>query len=58
MKRKVLKKSVERVVAGVTITSLGLVVCINDFNLAAAPIVFSLIIIAGLGMSILERYGR
>ena len=58
MKRKVLKKSVERVVTGVTITSLGLVMCINDFNLAAAPIVFSLIIIGGLGMSILERYGR
>lgn len=58
MKRKVLKKNVERVVTGVTITSLGLVVCINDFNLAATPIVFSLIIIGGLGMSILERYGR
>lgn len=58
MKRKVLKKNVERVVTGVTITSLGLVMCINDFNLAAAPIVFGLIIIVGLGMSILERYGR
>ena len=58
MKRKVLKKSVERVVTGITIASLGLVVCINDFNLAAAPIVFSLIIIGGLGMSILEMYGR
>ena len=46
MKRKVLKKWVQTVLTVYAIISFGLLISINDFSLAAAPVIILLLLSA------------
>lgn len=58
MKRKVLKPWVEKAITIITVINAGLLVSINDFNLAAIPILLLMLFVVACGMFILSEYGR
>ena len=58
MKKYRLRKWAETVLTWITVINFMLVASINDFNLAAAPIVFGLSLVAVSGCEILRKYGR
>ena len=58
MKRKVLKKWVETVLTVYAIISFGLMISINDFSLAAAPVIILLLLSACGSWFLVSEYGR
>lgn len=58
MKKVVLRKWAETVLTWLTVINFMLVASINDFNLAASPVVFGLMLVAVAGAEILNKYGR
>ena len=58
MKRKVLKKWIEKTVIIITVINAGLLISINDFNIEAIPIMLLMLFIVCCGMFLLNQYGR
>lgn len=58
MKKVILRKWAETVLTWLTVINFMLVASINDFNLASAPVVFGLMLVAVAGAEILNKYGR
>lgn len=58
MKRKVLKKRVEKAVIIITVINAGLLISINDFNIEAIPIILLMLFVVCCGMFLLNEYGR
>ena len=58
MKRKVLKKWVQTVLTVYAIISFGLLISINDFSLAAAPVFIGMLLSACGSWFLISEYGR
>lgn len=58
MKRKVLKKWVQTVLTVYAIISFGLLISVNDFNLAATPVIILLLLSACGSWFLISEYGR